>query len=197
MKKSIGFIIVAMAILAYATLLLVALPSLQLASVEGWEGELVLTEQEQRGRDLYVQNGCVYCHSQQTRDVNFGPDALRGWGRYAVPSDYVGDNPHLLGTMRTGPDLHNIGVRQPSEDWHLVHLFQPRAVLPNSVMPAYPFLFKEMLSAPEGSKVVPVPDTFKTAGSVVVASEDALALVAYLKTLRHDTELEEGALPVR
>lgn len=197
MKKSIGFIIVALGILAYATLLLVALPSLQLASLEPSEADNVLTEQEQRGRDLYVQNGCVYCHSQQTRDVNFGPDALRGWGRYAVPADYVGDNPHLLGTMRTGPDLHNIGTRQPSEDWHLVHLYQPRSVLPNSVMPAYPFLFRELRSAPPGSRVVSVPDQYKPEGAVVVASEDALALVAYLKTLKHDTPLEEGAVPVR
>lgn len=197
MKKSIGFIVVALAILAYATLLLVALPSLQLASVEPLGGEVILSDQEQRGRDLYVQNGCVYCHSQQPRDINFGPDAQRGWGRYAVPADYVGDNPHLLGTMRTGPDLHTIGTRQPSEDWHLVHLYQPRSVLPNSVMPAYPFLFTEFKEAPPGSRIVPVPDSFKPDGAVVVANEDALALVAYLKTLKHDTEIEEGAVPVR
>lgn len=197
MKKSIGFIVVALGILAYATLLLVAIPSLQLSDLEPVEGEVALTEQEQRGRDLYVQNGCVYCHSQQTRDVNFGPDAMRGWGRYAVPSDYIGDNPHLLGTMRTGPDLHNIGTRQPSEDWHLVHLYQPRSVLPNSVMPAYPFLFNELRGAHPGSRVVPVPEGYKPEGAQIVASEDALALVAYLKTLKHDSPLEEGAVPVR
>ena len=197
MKKSIGFIIVAMAILAYATLLLVAIPSIQLTALETEVLEEVLTEQELRGRELYVQNGCVYCHSQQTRDVNFGPDALRGWGRFAIPSDYIGDNPHLLGTMRTGPDLHNIGSRQPSEDWHLVHLYQPRAVLPNSVMPAYPFLFKEMIEAPPGSRVVPVPQEHKPEGSEVIASEDALALVAYLKSLKHDTPAEDGDFPVR
>lgn len=197
MKKSIGFIIVALGILAYATLLLVAIPSLQLSKVEPLEGELELTEQERRGRDLYVQNGCVYCHSQQTRDVNFGPDGQRGWGRYAVPADYVGDRPHLLGTMRTGPDLHNIGSRQPSEDWHLVHLYQPRAVLPNSVMPAYRFLFTEMRNPPEGSREVPVPEAFRPEGARVVATEDALALVAYLKTLKHEAAVEEGATPVR
>lgn len=197
MKKSIGFIIVALAILAYTTLILVAIPSLQLAPVEALEGISELSAEVQRGRDLYVKNGCVYCHSQQTRDVNFGPDALRGWGRFAVPGDYVGDNPHLLGTMRTGPDLHNIGERQPSEDWHLVHLYQPRSVLPNSVMPAYPFLFKELSSAPPGSRVVPVPEGFRPEGAQVIASEDALALVAYLKSLKHNTPLEKGDLPVR
>lgn len=197
MKKSIGFIIVSMAILAYATLLLVAIPSIQLTALETEVIEEVLTEQELRGRELYVQNGCMYCHSQQTRDVNFGPDAQRGWGRFAIPSDYVGDAPHLLGTMRTGPDLHNIGARQPSEDWHLVHLYQPRAVLPNSVMPAYPFLFKEMREAPPGSRVVPVPPGHKPEGSEVIASEDALALVAYLKSLKHDAPADEGDYPVR
>lgn len=197
MKKSIGFIIVAMAILAYATLLLVAIPSIQLTALEAEVEEETLSEHELRGRELYVQNGCMYCHSQQTRDVNFGPDALRGWGRFAIPSDYLGDTPHLLGTMRTGPDLHNIGARQPSDDWHLVHLYQPRAVLPNSVMPAYPFLFKEMLEAPPGSRVVPVPQGHKPEGAVVVASEDALALVAYLKSLKHADPVDEGDFPVR
>lgn len=197
MKKSIGFIIVALGILAYATLLLVAIPSLQLAKVEPLEGEVELTEQEQRGRGLYVQNGCVYCHSQQTRDVNFGPDKQRGWGRYAVPADYVGDRPHLLGTMRTGPDLHNIGTRQPSEDWHLVHLYQPRSVLPNSVMPAYRFLFTEVRNVPPGSREVPVPEAFRPEDARVVATEDALALVAYLKSLKHETAVEDGAAPVR
>ena len=72
-----------------------------------------------------------------------------------------------------------------------------RGVLPNSVMPAYPFLFRELRSAPPGSRVVSVPDQYKPEGAVVVPSEDALALVAYLKTLKHDTPLEEGAVPVR
>lgn len=55
--------------------------------------------------------GCVYCHSQQPRDAKLAPDASRGWGRASTPGDYAYDYPHLLGTMRTGPDLFNIGVR--------------------------------------------------------------------------------------
>jgi hypothetical protein len=61
--------------------------------------------------------------------------------RASVPADYVYDRPHLLGSLRTGPDLFNIGARQPSKDWHLGHLYQPRAYVPNSIMPSYPFLF--------------------------------------------------------
>ena len=76
---------------------------------------------------MYIANGCIYCHSQQPRDPIQAPDDKRGWGRASVAADYHYDKPHLLGTMRTGPDLFNIGVRQPSADWHLGHLFQPRA----------------------------------------------------------------------
>ena len=191
MKKSVGFIIVAMGILMYATLLLVGIPSLQLEGVQAHPEHTPLTAQEIRGREIYVQNGCFYCHSQQPRDENFGPDALRNWGRYAIPADYVGDRPHLLGTMRTGPDLHNIGVRQPSEDWHLVHLYQPRAALPNSVMPSYPYLFLTANEAQPGHRVVPVPSEHVTGGQVVIATEDALALVAYLKSLQHNQPIEE------
>jgi cytochrome c oxidase cbb3-type subunit 2 len=80
------------------------------------------TSAELRGREVYIANGCVYCHSQQPRAKAFAPDFSRGWGRATVAGDYAYDQPHLLGTMRTGPDLMNIGVRQPSEQWHLGHL---------------------------------------------------------------------------
>jgi cytochrome c oxidase cbb3-type subunit 2 len=101
-----------------------------------------LHQRELRGREVYIANGCVYCHSQQPRPKAFAPDFSRGWGRATVAGDYAYDQPHLLGTMRTGPDLMNIGVRQPSEQWHLGHLYQPRAYMPGSIMPSYPFLFE-------------------------------------------------------
>ncbi len=66
-----------------------------------------------RGREVYIANGCLYCHSQQVRDNIWSTDEARGWGRPSVSGDYYYDNPHLLGTMRTGPDLINVGVRQP------------------------------------------------------------------------------------
>ncbi|MEM9157480.1 MAG: cbb3-type cytochrome c oxidase subunit II [Verrucomicrobiota bacterium] len=185
MRRTIGFIVVAIGILAYATVLLVGIPSLQLNELALPAEHSPITEPVARGRELYIQAGCIYCHSQQTRDVNMGPDIQRNWGRYAIPSDYVGDRPHLLGTMRTGPDLHNIGARQPSEDWHLIHLYQPRSVLPNSIMPSYQYLFLESSQVPQGMKEVPVPDQWKPEGKRVIATQDALDLVAYLQSLDH------------
>lgn len=186
MKKTFGFIFVATGILIYATILLVGIPYLQLSKVAHEEALIPYTALEQRGRDIYVTSGCVYCHSQQPREKNSGPDGLRNWGRPSTPGDYAFDYPHQLGTMRTGPDLLNIGVRQPSDDWHLVHLFQPRAVLPNSVMPSYPYMFELKDSAEEGDKVVAIPPEFAPKGKVVVAGDKALALVAYLKSLKRN-----------
>jgi cytochrome c oxidase cbb3-type subunit 2 len=96
------------------------------------------------GVRVYAGNGCYYCHSQQVRPDGFGSDLQRGWGvRRSVPRDYLYDKPVMLGTMRTGPDLANIGRRQPSEDWHHLHLFNPRITSPGSVMPAFAFLYEE------------------------------------------------------
>ena len=97
---------------------------------------------ELRGREVYIANGCVYCHTQQPRAQGFGPDLARGWGGPPLQATMPYDKPHLLGTMRTGPDLMNIGVRQPSEQWHLGHLYQPRAYVPGSIMPSFPYLFE-------------------------------------------------------
>jgi cytochrome c oxidase cbb3-type subunit 2 len=138
------------------------------------------------GRQVYIANGCVYCHSQQLRDPSQGPDEKRGWGRASVAGDYKNDTPHLLGTMRTGPDLFNIGARQPSKDWHLGHLYQPRAYTPGSTMPAYPFLF-ELRNGPakEGEEVVNLPPGYVNEGQVVIAKPEAIALVQYLQSLNH------------
>src|SRR3546814_3042384 len=86
------------------------------------------------------------------------PDAQRGWGRAAVASDYVYDSPHQLGTMRTGPDLLNVGARLPSRDWHLTHLYQPRAIFGWSIMPAYPYLFEVKERADPGDVVISLPE---------------------------------------
>ena len=116
-------------------------------------------------------------------DRNFGPDFERGWGRASVPADYFHDRPHLLGTMRTGPDLLNIGVRQPSQDWHLGHLYQPRAYVPGSNMPAYRYLFVHKDAAEDGDVVVALPPGQGVPGKVTVATRDATDLVRYLQSL--------------
>jgi cytochrome c oxidase cbb3-type subunit II len=185
MTRTLTIVIGALIMLAMATLVLVALPYRELAAEAPPAGLKPYTLAELRGRATYVNMGCVYCHSQQPRAAALGPDAIRGWGRPSVPADYVYDYPHLLGVSRTGPDLFNIGARQPSIDWHLAHLYQPRGVTPGSVMPAYPFLFRVVAEAGPGDKVVSLPPQFAPAEGKVVATGEALDLVAYLTSLDH------------
>lgn len=190
----------AMVTLAVATASLVVLPYLQLKPLPPPPGLKPYTEAQLRGRQQYIAHGCVYCHSQQPRDPSQAPDAARGWGRASVAADYTYDRPHLLGTMRTGPDLFNIGARQPSEDWHLGHLYQPRAYVPGSTMPPYPFLFETKAEAAPGDFVVTLPPGLGPPDGVVVAKPEVRDLVAYLQSLDHtypvpvdDTERPEEA----
>ncbi len=173
----------AMVTLGLATAALMVLPYIQVRDVRPPDGLKPYTSAERRGRAAYIANGCMYCHTQQPRDRSFGPDAERGWGRASVPADYYYDKPHLLGSMRTGPDLLNIGVRQPSKDWQLGHLYQPRAYVPGSIMPAYPYLFETKAAAEPGDEEVKLPPGFAPAGQVVVALPEALDLVKYLQSL--------------
>ena len=173
----------AMVALSVATAALVVLPYLQVRDIKPPGGLKPYTSAELRGRQVYIANGCVYCHTQQPRPKGFAPDFDRGWGRATVAGDYAYDAPHLLGTMRTGPDLMNIGARQPSEQWHLGHLYQPRAYVPGSIMPSYPYLFELKDKAQEGDVVVQLPPSHAPKGQVVVALPDAVELVRYLQSL--------------
>lgn len=175
----------AMVTLALATGVLVIVPFIQVRNAAAPAGLKPYTAAQLRGREVYIANGCIYCHSQQPRDRAQAPDDKRGWGRASVAGDYAYDRPHLLGTMRTGPDLFNIGARQPSADWHLAHLYQPRAFEAASIMPSYPFLFDLKEAAEPGDRVVSMPDGFNPAGRVVVARAEALDLVSYLQGLDH------------
>lgn len=192
------FFLGVLATLFLAWLGLTIIPGLQISEIEPPEGLAPYDIQEQRGRDIYVREGCVYCHSQQTRPEGFGADQDRNWGRPSVPGDYYYDNPHLLGTMRTGPDLLNIGARQPSEQWHMIHLYNPRATSPGSIMPSYPWLFElkdrfsEEVHRARGDRVIPVPDEYVPEGKVVVATQDAIDLVAYLLSLDRTYPAEDS-----
>jgi cytochrome c oxidase cbb3-type subunit 2 len=177
-------VIGSMVILGGATALLVVMPYLLLENTRAPEGLKPYTATQQIGRQIYIANGCVYCHSQQPRDAKQAPDFQRGWGRASVAGDYAYDTPHLLGTMRTGPDLMNIGARQPSKDWQLGHLYQPRAYTPGSIMPSYPYLFEVRKGAAQPAEtVVNLPPSFANPGEVVIAKPEALALVNYLLAL--------------
>lgn len=106
--------------------------------------------------------------------------------RPSVPADYVYDSPHLLGTMRTGPDLFNVGSRLPDKKWHLLHLYQPRSLVPWSIMPAFPFLFEHKDKPAADDDVIETTQGKADDAGVIVATEDAKALVAYLLALKHD-----------
>ena len=187
----------ALVILAVATAALVAMPYLILRDVTPPAALKPYTAQQLRGRAVYVKNGCIYCHSQQPRDPAQAPDGTRGWGRPSVAADYAYDSPHLLGTMRTGPDLFNIGVRQPSEDWQLGHLYQPRAYTQGSIMPAFPFLFTQHSGPPApGEKVINLPPNYAKPGVSVIANDEAKDLVAYLLSLDHTYPVLAAEEPV-
>lgn len=194
MNRILPLTIVALAILAFATVLLVIVPGMQIRSDPPTPGLAPYTAQELRGRAVYVSNGCVYCHSQQPRSIDQAPDVERGWGRAAVASDFVYDRPHQLGTMRTGPDLLNVGARLPSRDWQLAHLYQPRSISPWSIMPAYPYLFEIKQRAEPGDIVVNVPAPYAPQNGVVVAKREALDLTAYLVGLDRTMPVPPKAL---
>lgn len=98
---------------------------------------------ELTGRDIYIREGCVQCHSQMIRP--FRAETER-YGHYSVAGEFIYDRPFLWGSKRTGPDLHRVGGRY-SDDWHIVHLINPRDVVPESVMPSYPWLAENKVDA--------------------------------------------------
>lgn len=149
----------------------------------------------EEGRRVYMDLGCIYCHTQQVRPEGFGADLERGWGmRRSVARDYIYDEPPLMGTMRTGPDLMNIGARQPSAEWHYLHLYNPQITSPGSIMPPHGFLFELRHSAnglPEDA--VRLPDAFSKDGPAwIVPNGRARRLVAYLLSLDHNYEVPEA-----
>jgi cytochrome c oxidase cbb3-type subunit II len=182
----------ALVIIAFATMALVVTPYVQLKHVKAPDALKPYNDSQARGRKVYMSMGCVYCHSQQPRDAKFAPDDKRGWGRASTAADYAYDQVHLLGSMRTGPDLFNIGARQPSQAWHLGHLYQPRAYIPGSIMPAYPYLFVARNGQAKPSEImVNLPPSYAKKGITLIATQDAIDLVEYLKGLDHTYPLSK------
>lgn len=120
------------------------------------------TPLEKRGREVYIREGCWYCHSQYIRPVT---KEDRRWGPVSLPGEYVYDQPQMLSTRRIGPDLWRVG-RRYGDDWHAAHYWNPREVVPDSIMPRFPWLFEE----PAGDEVPQL-------------NADGKALVAYLQRL--------------
>ena len=131
------------------------------------------------GRDIYIREGCHTCHSQMIRP--FRAETER-YGHYSVAGEFVYDRPFLWGSKRTGPDLHRVGGRY-SDEWHRVHLINPRDVVPESIMPGYPWLETDKL---DGSDILAKMETLRTLGAPY--TDDEIAAAA--KTLEGKTELD-------
>ncbi|HEY5898860.1 MAG TPA: cytochrome-c oxidase, cbb3-type subunit II [Burkholderiales bacterium] len=140
------------------------------------------------GRDIYIREGCYNCHSQMVRP--FRAEVER-YGPYSVAGEFVYDHPFQWGSKRTGPDLHRVGGKY-SDDWHGLHLANPRSVVPESNMPAYPWLARNAANAEDieakmrALRIVGVPYTdaeISAAKSQVSGKTEMEALVAYLQVL--------------
>jgi len=140
------------------------------------------------GRDVYVREGCYNCHSQMVRP--FRAEVER-YGRYSVAGEFVYDRPFQWGSKRTGPDLHRVGGRY-SDEWHRLHLVNPRDLVPESNMPAYPWLARDAANAADiGAKMralrtlgVPYADDEIAKGPEDLKGKTEMdALIAYLQVL--------------
>ena len=160
----------------------------QTSTTEPVAGLKPYTALQLEGRDIYIREGCVGCHSQMIRP--FRAETER-YGHYSVASEFVYDRPFLWGSKRTGPDLHRVGGRY-SDEWHRVHLINPRDVVPESIMPAYPWLETNAL---DGSAIKdkmsalvmighPYSDADIEAAPATLEGKTELdAVVAYLQSL--------------
>ena len=110
-------------------------------TIEKVEGMRPYTPLELTGRDIYVREGCYVCHSQMIRPMR---DEVERYGHYSLAAESMYDHPFQWGSKRTGPDLARVGGRY-SDEWHIDHLVDPRAVVPESIMPAYGFLLNRMI----------------------------------------------------
>src|SRR5262249_21766255 len=140
------------------------------------------------GRDVYLREGCYGCHSQMVRPLR--SETLR-YGHYSVAGEFVYDHPFQWGSKRTGPDLHRVGGRY-SDEWHRIHLMNPRDLVPESNMPAYPWLAKNVVDADElparmrALRRVGVPYTdaeIAAAPAQVQGKTEMEATIAYLQSL--------------
>lgn len=160
----------------------------QKSTMEAVAGLKPYTALQLEGRDVYIREGCYTCHSQMIRP--FRAETER-YGHYSVAGEFVYDHPFQWGSKRTGPDLARVGGRY-SDDWHRAHLINPRDVVPESVMPGYPWLAKSAVSPALIQKKMKVlrtlgvpytDDEIKTAPSALEGKTEMDAMVAYLQVM--------------
>jgi cytochrome c oxidase cbb3-type subunit I/II len=171
---------------------------------------------ELHGRDIYIREGCVNCHTQMVRP--FRSETER-YGEYSKAGEFVYDHPFLWGSKRTGPDLHRIGGKYP-DSWHYYHMLEPGAISQGSIMPSYPWLFTQQIDKDETSgkisalRTIGVPyetnyeesankdleaqaskirANLKSEGIEVRDDAEIVALIAYLQRLGKDIKAEKTA----
>ena len=161
------------------------------------EGVRPLTAVELAGRDVYQREGCYLCHSQMVRPFR---DEKERYGHYSLASESMFDHPFQWGSKRTGPDLARVGGKY-SDEWQRQHLRDPRSVVPESVMPGYPWLEESYLTASKlqrhmkGLRVVGVPYTdadIDAAPALVEGKTEMDALVSFLQTLGTMVTLDDA-----
>ncbi len=189
LEKNIGLMVLLVVLVVSVGGLVEIVPLFfQKSTTEPVAGLKPYTPLQLAGRDIYQREGCYNCHSQMIRP--FRAETER-YGHYSVAGEFVYDHPFQWGSKRTGPDLHRVGGRY-NDDWHRLHLRQPRDLVPESNMPAYPWLQKTMLdpaeSAPRMTALsrVGVPYTkeeIAKAADEVKGKTEEDALVAYLQVL--------------
>jgi cytochrome c oxidase cbb3-type subunit II len=181
-------IVLILAAIAFGGLVEIVPLFFQRSTTQPVEGLKPYTPLQLAGRDVYLREGCYNCHSQMVRP--FRAETLR-YGPYSVAGEFVYDHPFQWGSKRTGPDLHRVGGRY-SDEWHKVHLNNPRDVVPESNMPAYPWLAgaaldpAEMAPKMKALRVVGVPYTdeeIAKAGEEVKGKTELEALISYLQVL--------------
>ena len=160
----------------------------QRSTTQPIEGLKPYTPLQLAGRDIYVREGCYNCHSQMVRP--FRSEALR-YGQHSLAGEFVYDHPFQWGSKRTGPDLHRVGGKY-SDEWHSIHLNNPRELVPESNMPAYPWLLEatvdpaQMAPRMKALRTVGVPysdEEIAKAGEDVKGRTEMDALIAYLQLL--------------
>lgn len=197
-----------LAVFALSFMVLAMAPALQLDGLQPKVDEdlgdiypIDVSGVQAEGRAVYVSQGCVACHTEQVRDASGGSDLARGWGvRRTVARDYIYEMPVLLGYMRFGPDLANIGTRKDADNpdkysvaWHYMHLYNPQATSPGTNMPSYKFLFeKRKIAGQMDEDALKLPAGEVPDGYQIVPSAQARQLVAYLTGLDHSHPLPEA-----
>ena len=188
-EKNLGLLLILIFVVIMIGALVEIVPLFfQKSTTEAVAGLKPYTALQLEGRDVYVREGCYVCHSQMIRP--FRAETER-YGHYSVAGEFVYDRPFQWGSKRTGPDLHRVGGRY-SDEWHRVHLINPRDVVPESVMPGYPWLAKNTLDTELIRKKMTVLRTLghpytdeeiKAAPDDIRGKTEMDAMIAYLQVL--------------